>query len=86
MSRGFTSTMTWFHVESITYPSTEGSPLQGVPSVFMLNFSKLLCFPHETVVGKPRSGVRYATFGALTRDGIREIARKLHPFGNVIPL
>ena len=28
MSRGFTSTMTWFHVESINYPSTEGTPLQ----------------------------------------------------------
>ena len=24
----FTATMTWFHVESINYPSTEGTPLQ----------------------------------------------------------
>ena len=29
MSRGFTSTMTWFHVESINYPSKEGTPLQS---------------------------------------------------------
>ena len=27
---GFTSTMTWFHAESINYPSTEGTPLQVV--------------------------------------------------------
>ena len=27
ISRGFTSTMTWFHVKSINYPSTEGIPL-----------------------------------------------------------
>ena len=28
MSRDFTSTMTWFHVQSITYPATEGAPIQ----------------------------------------------------------
>ena len=27
LSRGFTSTMTWFHVESINCPSTKGTPL-----------------------------------------------------------
>ena len=35
MSRDFTSTMTWFYVESINYPSTEGTPLQ------MLNYTRL---------------------------------------------
>ena len=41
MWRGFTSAMTWFHVASINYPFTEGTPLHNNACIFFLVY---FCF------------------------------------------